>query len=181
MTGDRIVRTRRPEPELETITPTELYALARTTPVRLIDVRTPAEFARIHARGAESVPARRLDATALGGSSDPIYLICRGGTRAADVCERLAAEAPTVRAVVVEGGTLAWEAAGLPVDRARDWRAYLRRSSRVGGVLLILSILLAVVIHPGLLGLVGFVGAALVVNQMVVNHFLDRSFRAESD
>jgi rhodanese-related sulfurtransferase len=166
---------------LETITPTELHAIARTTPVRLIDVRTPAEFANSHVRGATNVPARRFDAATLADSAEPIYLICRGGTRAAEICERLATEAPTVRAVVVEGGTLAWEAAGLPVDRAPDWRAYRRWSNRVGGVLCILCVLLAVFIHRGLLGLVGFVGAALVVNQMVVNQLLDRSFRAESD
>jgi rhodanese-related sulfurtransferase len=166
---------------LETITPTELYALARTAPVRLIDVRTPAEFANGHARGATNVPARRFDAATLAGSTEPVYLICRGGTRAAEVCERLAKEAPAVRAVVVEGGTLAWTAAGLPVDRAPDWREYRRRSNQVGGVFLILCVLLAIFVHRGLLGLVGFVGAALVVNQMVVNHFLDRSFRLTDD
>ena len=119
--------------ELKTITPTELHALAGTRPVRLIDVRTPAEFARGHARGAENVPARRLDAAAVATSAEPVYLICRGGTRAAEVCARLATEAPAVRAVVVEGGTLAWAAAGLPVERPPDWRKYRRWLHRVGG------------------------------------------------
>jgi rhodanese-related sulfurtransferase len=162
-------------PELDSIPPTALHELARTTPVRLIDVRTPREFARLHAKGAENVPANRLDPTALANSPVPVYLICRGGTRAAEVCERLVAANPASRAAVVEGGTLAWEAAGLPVVRARNWRKYRRWSNRVGSGLIVLCILLAVFIHRGLLGLVGFVGAALVVNQMVVDHFLRKS------
>ena len=166
---------------METITPTDLHALAHTAPIRLIDVRTPAEFAGGHARGATNVPARRIDAAALAGSSGPVYLICRGGTRATEVCERLAAGTPVVRAVVVEGGTLAWAAAGLPVDRAPDWRAYRRWSNRIGGVVVIVCVLLAIFVHRGLLGLVGFVGAILVANQMIVNHFLDKSFQTTDD
>lgn len=167
-------------PEPETIAPTALHALARTTPVRLIDVRTPREFARGHARGAENLPASRLDATAFG-PEEPVYLICRGGTRAAEVCEDLARSSPAARAVVVEGGTLAWEAAGLPVVRPTDWRRYRRRSNRIGAGLVIVCLLLAVIAHKGLFGLAGFVGAGLIVNQMVVNHFLRKSESAADD
>ena len=162
-------------PELETITPTALHALAWNAPVRLIDVRTPAEFARVHARGATNVPARRLDATAIGPSTDPVYLICRGGTRAAEVCERLAAESPGVRAVVVEGGTLAWEAAGLPVDRPTDWRLYRRWLHRVGGGVAVLSVLLAIFYHRGMIGLVGLVGAVVIAYELFIFQRFDRA------
>jgi rhodanese-related sulfurtransferase len=164
---------------LETIAPAELHALTTTAAVRLIDVRTPAEFHRRHARGATNVPADRLDAAALTASGGPVYLICRGGTRAAEVSERLAAEAPAVRTVVVEGGTLAWEATGLPVEKAFDWRAFRRRSNRIGAALVGVSIVLSVLVHRGLLGLAGFAGAALVANMMIANHFLERAYRAE--
>jgi rhodanese-related sulfurtransferase len=158
-------------PELETIAPAALHELSRTTRVRLIDVRTPREFHRGHARGAENIPTRRLDPAVLS-PSQPVYLICRGGSRSAEAAERLH---PEVRAVVVEGGTLAWEAAGLPVDRPTDWKRYGKRVQRVGAALIVGSILLSAFVHRGLLGLAAFVGAALILNQMIVNHLIRRA------
>src|SRR5688572_21957752 len=87
-------------------------------PMRIIDVRTPAEFHRVHAQGAELFPLGRLDAAEFAGvePTTPLYVICKSGSRAAVACERLR-KAGLVNVRSVEGGTDAWERAGLAVVR----------------------------------------------------------------
>ena len=67
------------------ISPTALAELCKQQKVRLIDVRTPAEFQQVHAKGATNIPLDEFDpATVLNGCEDTIYLICRGGGRVAE-------------------------------------------------------------------------------------------------
>src|SRR5437868_4571728 len=107
---------------LTTITPRGLEELRRHgRPVDLIDVRTPAEYREVHAEPARLVPLDTLDPAAVirareGAGGEPLYLICRSGSRARQACERFVA-AGYADVVNVEGGTTAWEQAGLPVVR----------------------------------------------------------------
>jgi rhodanese-related sulfurtransferase len=65
--------------------------------------------------------------------------------------------------VVVEGGTEAWIAAGLPVDRGTVTAISLERQVRIAaGALVLLGVLLGWLVHPAFFGLSGFVGAGLV-------------------
>lgn len=64
---------------------------------------------------------------------------------------------------MVEGGTLAWEAAGFPVERGESRVISLERQVRIGaGALVVSGVLLARFVHPAFLWLSGFVGAGLV-------------------
>jgi rhodanese-related sulfurtransferase len=151
---------------IKTITPNELHDLRTSgTPVDLIDVRTPAEFREVHAEGARLVPLDRLDPQALlsarGNSIEPLYLICRSGSRARQACERiLAAGFPNV--VSVEGGTLAWEQVGLPVVRGKKAVSLERQVRIAAGSLVLLGAALALTVHPWFAVLSAFVGAGLV-------------------
>ncbi len=133
----------------------------------LIDVRTPVEFAEVHADNAVNIPFDRLtaEAAANAGAVDrtaPVYVICRGGHRSAKAAERLAG-AGYGRPVVVAGGTLAWTAAGLPVVRGAAKMISLERQVRIAaGALVATGAVLAQVVHPGFIWLSGFVGAGLV-------------------
>ncbi len=104
---------------MKSIVPTELYDLVRQgRPIELIDVRTPAEYQEVHADLASSVPLDAIDPAAImrgrADSGQPLYLICRSGGRSGRACEQfIAAGFPNV--VNVEGGTLAWLEAELPV------------------------------------------------------------------
>jgi rhodanese-related sulfurtransferase len=51
----------------------------------LVDVRTPGEFAQVHAEGAVCVPVDRihLHAAELGGPRTPVVVYCRSGHRSA--------------------------------------------------------------------------------------------------
>lgn len=58
---------------------------------RLVDVRTPQEFAEGHARGAVNIPFDQLGARAgeLGGPEAKVVLYCRTGRRSGIAAERL--------------------------------------------------------------------------------------------
>ena len=150
-----------------TVQPAEVQRLrAEGRPVDLVDVRTPAEFESVHPQGARLVPLDRLDPGAVlasrsGAADEPVYLICRSGARAAKACAAFHA-AGFANALCVEGGTEAWERAGLPVVRGQSRVISLERQVRIAtGLLVLLGIGLAWFVHPALLGLSAFVGAGL--------------------
>ncbi len=148
--------------EVSSITPTELGAILRSgRRVELIDVRTPAEYREVHAVGTRLMPLDALDPAALGdGGAAPVYVFCRSGSRARRACERL--RAAGVEGAVVEGGTLAWERAGLPVVRGRRAISLERQVRIAAGSLVVLGTALGAFVHPAFLGLAAFVGAGLV-------------------
>lgn len=50
--------------------------------VRLVDVRTPAEFGEMHIAGSELMPLDRLEADRLKGNGKDCVIVCRSGKRA---------------------------------------------------------------------------------------------------
>ncbi len=138
---------------MKTITPTELLKLLATQPdLSLIDVRTPVEFAEVHVPQARNEPLDEFKPR-----NEPVYLLCRSGNRAA----KAAAKCP--QGIVVEGGTLAWIAAGLPVTRGTTKVISLERQVRIAaGALVLAGVILGWRVHPGFYGLSAFVGAGLV-------------------
>ncbi len=141
-----------------------LMELGRT--LHIVDVRTPAEFARVHAVGAKSMPLDELDPAAVAaqrsGADDPIYIICQSGGRAAKACQRLE-QAGVAHACCIEGGTAAWEKLGLPVERGGAKVISLERQVRIGaGSLVLLGAALAWAVHPAFLAIPAFVGGGLV-------------------
>ncbi|MEO0055163.1 MAG: hypothetical protein RLZZ50_1110, partial [Verrucomicrobiota bacterium] len=133
----------------------------------VIDVRTPAEFAESHAAPARNLPLPEATPAGLGAlghadASAPVYVICQGGKRAEAACSRLAS-AGFAHAVVVSGGTDAWQAAGLPLVRGATRAIGIDRQVRIGaGALVLLGVVLGATVHPNFIWLAGFVGAGLV-------------------
>lgn len=83
----------------------------------LVDVREPHEWRAGHAPQARHIPLQQLpmQLDTLPRNA-PVYLICRSGNRshhAAAFLQRNGFERP----VNVRGGMIAWERAGLPVER----------------------------------------------------------------
>ena len=149
------------------ITPLELQAMAKAgRPLELIDERTPAEYEECHAVGARLVPLDRLDPAAVmagrvAAADEPLYVICRSGSRARQACERFRA-AGYSHVVSVEGGTLAWEQAGGDVVRGRMAISLDRQVRIAAGTLVLVGAILALIVHPWFVGLSAFVGAGLV-------------------
>lgn len=131
----------------------------------LVDVRTPGEFASVHAAGARSMPLDALNAATIAAacrSSDGnIYVICHSGTRASMACQRLL-DAGIPDACIVEGGTQAWQAAGLPVVTGKGVISLERQVRIAAGSLILLGCLLTWLVAPQFILLSAFVGAGLI-------------------
>jgi len=152
---------------MTTITPRQLHErLQRGEKPRLLDVRTPAEHAEIHVPDVHLVPLDRLDAAQLehvnGFAKDqPLYIFCRTGDRAKQAAVKLE-KGGYQQCHVVEGGTLAWTEAGLPVDRGTSKIISLERQVRItAGAIVLTGVLLAQFVHPAFIWLSAFVGAGL--------------------
>lgn len=126
---------------------------------RLIDIRSPAEFAREHVPGSLNIPQDQLASADLPGG--PLIFTCRSGARTGG-CARQIAERAGPTAAILEGGIAAWAAAGLPVDVDRSRPIDLMRQVQItAGSLVLLGVLLSLLAHPAFLGLSAFVGAGL--------------------
>ena len=148
------------------ITPQELAELCKNgKQIDLIDVRTPVEFREVHIEIARNVPLDQLDAVALmqarnGSAKEPLYLICRSGSRGQQACEKFL-KAGFSNVANIEGGTMACVEAGLPVVRGKKAISLERQVRIAAGSLVLLGAALSF-IHPAFIGLSAFVGAGLV-------------------
>ena len=149
---------------MKTISPPELQKILAENPhATVLDVRTPVEFVEVHVPQARSVPLDDLKPGSLTLPKDqPVYLLCRSGQRATKAAEKLAKGGFT-QPVVVEGGTLAWIEANLPVTRGTTKVISLERQVRiVAGAIVFIGVLLAHFVNPNFIWLSGLVGAGLV-------------------
>jgi rhodanese-related sulfurtransferase len=96
-----------------------------------------------------------------GGNADqPIYLICKSGSRGKSACEKFIAAGFT-NVVNVEGGTSAWVAEQLPVVRGKKAISLERQVRIAAGFLVLVGAVLGFFVTPYALGLAAFVGAGL--------------------
>lgn len=151
---------------IATISPQRLHELTQSgKEVTLIDVRTPLEFREVHVSFARNVPLDQLQPGKLrfvrNGSDRPLYVICRSGNRGKQACEKLATTGD-VNVVNVEGGTLAWEQAGLPVIRGQKAISLERQVRITVGFLVLIASVLAYFVHPYWTALTAFLGAGLI-------------------
>ena len=92
----------------------------------LLDVREDDEWAAGHVEGALHIPmgqvvARFGELTESAGEGHRVHVMCRVGGRSAQVTQYLIAQG--LDAVNVDGGMLAWEAAGRPMVGGREGTA----------------------------------------------------------
>jgi len=99
------------------VDPATAAGLAASSDVTVIDVRTPEEFAEGHLEGAQLIDiyeadfAQQIDALDRDGD----YLVyCRSGNRSASATA-LMAQLGFTTVFELEGGMVAYDAAGLPV------------------------------------------------------------------
>ena len=82
----------------------------------LIDVREANEYQEVHAQGARLMPLSEFESTFSSLPKDQeIVLICRSGARSGRAAQYLLDQGYSSVANTT-GGTLAWQAAGLPTE-----------------------------------------------------------------
>ena len=168
---------------VQTIDVNRLHQLMEQKPdLHLFDVRTPAEFAMVHAIGAQSSPLAELHKKQFAGLSGPLYLICKAGGRSRQAAELLLKQGHT-EVINVDGGTDAWIAAAFPVQRGQRKVLPLDRQMLLTAGLIIVTgaILGTWVNHWGyaicafvglgltMAGLTGFCPMAILISKMPWN------------
>lgn len=146
-----------------TVEPAQVREFREADPqVRLIDVRTPGEFAATHIPGSYNVPLdllreHRAELTAQHG--DPVVLVCASGARA-EQARALLETAGLDRISVLRGGITGWEGEGGDLDRGRGTWAMERQVRLVAGLLVLTGVVASTAYEP-LKWISGFVGAGL--------------------
>ena len=149
------------------MSPTKFADLCKEgTKIDLVDVRTPVEYQEVHVDIARNVPLDQIDPAALmrardGSANEPLYFICRSGSRGQQACEKFV-KAGFANVINVEGGTMACVEAGLPVVRGKKVMSLERQVRIAAGSLVVLGAVLAWLVHPAFMGLSAFIGAGLV-------------------
>jgi rhodanese-related sulfurtransferase len=138
--------------------------LSEGADMRVLDVRTPAEFGSAHIPGAYNVPLDTLAEHAAELErhvTEPVMLVCRSGTRASQACDKLATTG-MANLHVLDGGMQSWDDGRRPVRRGRQ-RWDLERQVRLVAGSLVLAGIAGSLFVPNLKYLSGFVGAGLTV------------------
>ncbi|RRO19235.1 DUF2892 domain-containing protein [Saccharopolyspora rhizosphaerae] len=148
---------------LPSVDTAQVLALREAEPrTRLIDVRTPGEFAASHIPGSDNVPLdllreHREELTAQHG--DPVVLVCASGGRA-EQARTLLENAGLRRISVLSGGISGWQQQGGELDQGRGTWA-LERQVRLAAGLLVLTGVVASTAYDPLKWIAGFVGGGL--------------------
>jgi rhodanese-related sulfurtransferase len=129
---------------------------------RVLDVRTPAEFETAHIPGSYNVPLDNLRehrAELRAHLDEDVVLVCRTGGRA-EQAEKALAEVGLPGLRVLEGGMVAWESNGAPVNRGKQTWELERQVRLVAGGIVLSSVLGSIVV-PELKWVAGGIGAGL--------------------
>ncbi len=121
----------------------ELRRLIEVEPnLQLVDVRSAGEFAAGHVPKALNIPLEELETRFQDLSSGPVAILCQSGRRAGLACDMFRTRHDGL--LLVEGGTQAWIAQGLPVVRSTSAGWSLERQVRlIAGLMVLIGTVLA--------------------------------------
>ena len=129
-------------------------AMAANPAIRIIDVRSAAEFESEHIPGALNIPMSTLEehvGRIREAVDDPIVFVCQMGARAekakqmtaADIDARALADGGLGHVHFLAGGLRAWEQAGGDLKRGRRVWSAERQVRFITGSIVVISILLS--------------------------------------
>lgn len=136
-------------PDSDVIDSSQLRQLLHEDPqLRVLDVRSGAEFETVHIPGSYNVPLDTLaeHVADLADVDHPVVLVCQSGGRATRASERLtAAGKETLH--ILEGGMTAWMASGGDVVRGHTDRWAMDRQVRlVAGSMALAGVLASIAV-----------------------------------
>ena len=149
--------------EASSIPPAELKSMLPTG-CCLVDVREPIEHAEDHIDGAKLIPLGQLEKR-VGeiNRNSPVVVMCRSGKRGMEALRKLEGLGfSDVRNL--EGGILAWKAAGHPVNKSEKKAMPLMQQVQLAiGLGVLTGATLALTVNPLWVLLCAFFGAGLTM------------------
>jgi rhodanese-related sulfurtransferase len=145
------------------LSPQQLASALAAGGCQLIDVREPVEHAEAHVSGARLIPLGRIEARCSEiDRQRPVIVMCQAGKRGQAAAEKLLKLGfNDVRNL--EGGMLAWKAAGMVcAEGSRQGIPLMRQVQLVIGACVFVGSLLAVWVDPRWVYLPMFFGAGLI-------------------
>ena len=105
--------------KIKTIDPITAHEWLTHQEAIVIDVREPAEYKEAHISGAYLIPVGSIDITKLpqDAKNKKIVAHCKFGKRGGQACEKLLHENPNLDIYNIDGGIVAWENAGFPIEK----------------------------------------------------------------
>ncbi|MBU1924538.1 MAG: MBL fold metallo-hydrolase, partial [Candidatus Omnitrophica bacterium] len=149
---------------IEMISPREVPALMQKDPqVKLLDVRSPLEFAQVHIKDAISVPIDMLAAKIndLAQSKQRYIVFCRTGNRSPMAADMLM-QSGIHGVKVMQGGMTRWQKDGLPVIKGEGGISLERQVRLIAGSVVLLGILLSWFAHWVLIFIPVFISCGLI-------------------
>jgi rhodanese-related sulfurtransferase len=138
-------------------------AEANNTSIAFLNVCTPAEYKEKHIPGVQNIPLSDLGKAVTSlRDKKTIYVHCRSGNRGRQAIESLTQLGLTAELVNVEGGLLAWDAAGYTTASLTNRMPIMRQVLIAAGSFVLLGYLLSIFVSPLFIYLSVFVGAGLV-------------------
>jgi rhodanese-related sulfurtransferase len=130
----------------------------------VVDVREPAEHDAENIEGAKLLPLGVVSKNTLPPTQDKkLVFHCRSGKRSSNACEKMLAEDPNLEVYHLEGGIVAWRAAGLQVVSSGNYLLPLDQQVQLTiGLGVLAGSVLAYFVSPLFFLLTGFFGAGLI-------------------
>lgn len=142
------------------ISPSDLHSLLKQGKnVRIVDVRSPREYAVAHIPGAENIPLDTLGKDLPGAvPGQEVVLVCQAGGRSSTACGRI--DNPSGTLYNLTGGTSGWISAGYDVEKRAAQqvapttecaasRSVERQAHFVGSAILLAALGLGSQVAPG--------------------------------
>lgn len=150
-------------PVADTIPVSRLRQLRHDDPdIRILDVRSGAEFETVHIPGSYNVPLDTLGEHVrdLAAVEHLVVLVCQSGGRATQAHEKLSAAGKDVLHIL-EGGVASWESAGGDVVHGENSRWAMDRQVRLVTGSIALAAIAASTAFPAAKWIAGGVAAGL--------------------
>lgn len=123
--------------QIQNVSAEQLHQWIKDDEAVLVDVREPAEFANTHIQHSTLLPLGKITANDLPSTDKKIVIYCQKGARGNSACVKVTAENERI-VYNLEGGIVAWQAKGLPVNKGQSKTIPLDRQAQItiGGFVL---------------------------------------------
>lgn len=147
---------------MQNIDAKSLASLLDKDAVTLVDVREKFEYNSAHIANCYLVPLDKVSAKTMPKTNKPIALYCKLGKRSQAAAAKLLADNVKLKLYSLDGGIVAWQAAGLPVKRQHQTLPVERQTQICIGIIVSSSCSLGYFLNAKFYAIAAFMGFGLI-------------------